>query len=220
MWVQPCCIDNELPKLLREAKGGFCFFQTNGDCTLSKVLNAVSSMVGNDGHVMVLTVGEVDVMMLRTLEQYLRREWSKAVLLLTAKSQEALVRSELGGYLKRVHYAVDPMVVDGQIALIGCRKGDTGGEVLATLRSQAAEPSARSAIGDSTEGSVPTVSLIIQGAMLGQVDFSLSLYAAWLGKDKEVVKSAINPIVAKLKTKAVIDHHEQPDIARILNREW
>lgn len=208
MWVQPCCIDNELPKLFREAKGGFCFFQTNGDCTLSKVLNAVSSMVGNNGHVMVLTVSEVDVMMLRTLEQYLRREWSKAVLLLTARSQEALVRSELGGYLKRVHYAVDPMVVDGQIALIGCRKGDTDGD----------RP--RSDIKDITEGSVPTVSLIIQGAMLGQVDFSLSLYAAWLGKDKEVVKSAINPIVAKLKTKAVIDHHEQPDIARILNREW
>ena len=208
MYIQPCCIDNELPKLFRESKGGFCFFQTNGDCTLSKVLNAVSSMVGNDGHVMVLTVAEVDVMMLRTLEQYLRREWSKAVLLLTAKSQEALVRSELGGYLKRVHYAVDPMVVDGQIALLGCPKGDTGGD------------SPRSAIGDSTEGTVPTVSLIIQGAMLGQVDFSLSLYAAWLGKDKEVVKSAINPIVAKLKTKAVIDHHEQPDIARILNREW
>ena len=187
MWVQPCCIDNELPKLLREAKGGFCFFQTNGDCTLSKVLNAVSSMVGNDGHVMVLTVGEVDVMMLRTLEQYLRREWSKAVLLLTAKSQEALVRSELGGYLKRVHYAVDPMVVDGQIALLGVNSEKC---------------------------------LIIQGAMLGQVDFSLSLYAAWLGKDKEVLGSAINPIVAKLKTKAVIDHHEQPDIARILNREW
>lgn len=194
--------------MLREAKGGFCFFQTNGDCTLSKVLNAVSSMVGNNGHVMVLTVGEVDVMMLRTLEQYLRREWSKAVLLLTAKSQEALVRSELGGYLKRVHYAVDPMVVDGQVTLIGCRKGDTDGD----------RP--RSAIGDSTEGTVPTVSLIIQGAMLGQVDFSLSLYAAWLGKDKEVLGSAINPIVAKLKTKAVIDHHEQPDIARILNREW
>lgn len=208
MWVQPCCIDNELPKLFRESKGGFCFFQTNGDCTLSKVLNAVSSMVGNNGHVMVLTVGEVDVMMLRTLEQYLRREWSKAVLLLTAKSQEALVRSELGGYLKRVHYAVDPMVVDGQVALIGCRKGDTDGD----------RP--RSAIGDSTEGTVPTVSLIIQGAMLGQVDFSLSLYAAWLGKDKEVLGSAINPIVAKLKTKAVIDHHEQPDIARILNRKW
>ena len=206
MFIEPCCIDKQLPALIKSQK--FCFFQTNGDCTLSKVLNAVSSMVGNDGHVMVLTVGEVDVMMLRTLEQYLRREWSKAVLLLTARSQEALVRSELGGYLKRVHYAVDPMVVDGQIALIGCRKGDTGGD----------RP--RSDIGDSTEGSVPTVSLIIQGAMLGQVDFSLSLYAAWLGKDKEVVKSAINPIVAKLKTKAVIDHHEQPEIARILNREW
>jgi len=208
MYIQPCCIDNELPKLFRESKGGFCFFQTNGDCTLSKVLNAVSSMVGNDGHVMVLTVGEVDVMMLRTLEQYLRREWSKAVLLLTAKSQETLVRSELGGYLKRVHYAVDPLVCDSQIALIGCRKGDTDGD------------SPRSDIKDITEGTVPTVSLIIQGAMLGQVDFSLSLYAAWLGKDKEVVKSAVNPIVAKLKTKAVIDHHEQPDIARILNREW
>ena len=185
MYIEPCCIDKQLPALIKSQK--FCFFQTNGDCTLSKVLNAVSSMVGNDGHVMVLTVGEVDVMMLRTLEQYLRRGWSKAVLLLTARNQETLVRSELGGYLRQVHYAVDPMVVDGQIVLLGVNSEK---------------------------------SLIIQGAVLGQADFSLSLYTAWLGSDLNVVGGALDPIAVKLKTKAVIDHHEQPDVARILNREW
>ena len=182
-YIEPCCIDRQLPKLMKEAKGGFCFFQTSGDVTLEKLLNAMSHLAGNE-HVLVLTVAEVDVMMLRTLAYYFRRGWTKALLLLTQHDQRELIEGELGGYLDRVHYAVDPLVIDGQVAVIG------------------------------------SSALIIQGAMLGQADFSLSLYAAWTGSDAEVVRSALDPMIAKLKTKALIDHHLQADVARMLSREF
>lgn len=182
MYIEPCCIDKQLPKLMKEAKGGFCFFQTSGDVTLEKLLGSVSHLAGNE-HVMVLTVAEVDVMMLRTLAYYFRRGWTKALLLLTQHSQKELIEGELSDYLDRVHYAVDPLVIDGQLAVIGSSY------------------------------------LIIQGAMLSQADFSLSLYAAWLGSDADVVLSALDPVIAKLKTKALIDHSGQADIEWILMRK-
>lgn len=197
MYIAPCCVDKDLPKVMKEAKGGFCFFQTNGDVTLEKLLGAVSRLAG-DEHVIVLTVPEVDVMMLRTLAYYFRRGWTQALLLLTQRSQKELVESELSGYLDRVHYAVDPLVLDSQLAIIGCDTKGTGIFV----------SSAR-----------PPLSLVIQGAMLSQADFSLSLYATWLGSNKDVLLQAIDPVIAKLKMKAVIDHYDQACIAHILNRE-
>lgn len=182
-YIEPCCIDNQLPKLIKESRGGFCFFQTSGDVTLEKLLGSVSRLAGNE-HVIVLTVAEVDVMMLRTLAYYFRRGWTKALLLLTSHSQKELIEGELGGYIDRVHYAVDPLVLDGQVAVIG------------------------------------SSALIIQGAILGQADFSLSLYSAWLGSDTEVVRSALDPTIAKLKTKPVIDHHKQELIGNILERTF
>ncbi|MCR5578733.1 MAG: hypothetical protein K6F74_05925 [Prevotella sp.] len=194
-YIEPCCIDKQLPKVMKEAKGGFCFFQTSGDVTLEKLLGAVSRLAG-DEHVIVLTVPEVDVMMLRTLAYYFRRGWTQALLLLTQRSQKELVESELSGYLDRVHYAVDPLVLDSQLAIIGCDTKDTKGS-----------------------GTFVSLSLVIQGAMLSQADFSLSLYAAWLGNDKDVLLQAIDPVIAKLKMKAVIDHYDQACIGHILNRE-
>ncbi len=197
MYIAPCCVDKDLPKVMKEAKGGFCFFQTNGDVTLEKLLGAVSRLAG-DEHVIVLTVPEVDVMMLRTLAYYFRRGWTQALLLLTQRSQKELVESELNGYLNRVHYAVDPLVLDSQLAIIGCDI-------------KVPDPFVSSAR--------PPLSLVIQGAMLSQADFSLSLYAAWLGSEKDVLLQAIDPVIAKLKMKAVIDHYDQACIAHILNRE-
>lgn len=208
MYIAPCCVDKDLPKVMKEAKGGFCFFQTNGDVTLEKLLGAVSRLAG-DEHVIVLTVPEVDVMMLRTLAYYFRRGWTQALLLLTQRSQKELVESELNGYLNHVHYSVDPLVLDSQLAIIGC---DT--KVPERLR-----------VGELCSGipfvssARPPLSLVIQGAMLSQADFSLSLYAAWLGSDKDVLLQAIDPVIAKLKMKAVIDHYDQACIAHILNRE-
>lgn len=182
MYIEPCCIDKQLPKLIKESRSGYCFFQTNGDVTLEKLLGSVSHLAGNE-HAIVLTVAEVDIQMLRTLAYYFRRGWTRGLLLLTARNQRTLIEGELQDYLPRVHYAVDPLVIDGQLAVIGDK------------------------------------CLIIQGAILGQADFSLSMYAAWLGTDGDTARSVLDPIIAKMKTKAVINA-EEPVVTDIINREF
>ena len=195
MYIEPCCIDKQLPALIRRSQGGFCFFQTNGDCDLKKLLDSVSHMAsGVGGHVLVLTVPEVDITMLRTLAYYFRRGWTRALLLLTRAVQTELVQTELADYIDHIHYAADPLIIDGQLAILST--------------STVPEP----AEGQGSSG------LIIQGAMLSQPDFSLSLYSAWLGTDRDIIRSAIDPAIAKLKAKPQIDHSQHPEVARILER--
>lgn len=167
MYIEPCCIDNQLPKVMKEARGGFAFFQTNGDVTLEKLLGAVSCLAGPT-HEMVLAVGEVDVMMLRTLAYYFRRGWTRGLHLVTATAQTELVRSELGDWIDRVTYAADPLIVDGIVACIG------------------------------------EAAVIIQGAVLSQPDFSLTLYTGYYGRDEATVHQALDPLMAKLRTKPII----------------
>ena len=195
MYIEPCCIDKQLPALIRRSQGGFCFFQTNGDCDLKKLLDSVSHMAsGVGGHVLVLTIPEVDITMLRTLAYYFRRGWTRALLLLTRAVQTELIQTELADYIDHIHYAADPLIIDGQLAILST--------------STVPEP----AEGQGSSG------LIIQGAMLSQPDFSLSLYSAWLGTDRDIIRSAIDPAIAKLKAKPQIDHSQHPEVARILER--
>lgn len=195
-YIEPCCIERQLPGLLKTA-GGACFFQTNGDITLQKLMDATASMVGSR-HTLILTVAELDAGIIRTLEQYLRREWTAALMLLTRTPQTSLIETELQPYLDRIHYACDPLIIDGQLAVLGTGSWEE--------QSEAQVP-------------VPMTALIVQGAILGQPDFSLSLYSAWLGNDPTTIKSAIDPIVAKLKTKPILSADTHPAIARILARE-
>ena len=117
-YIEPCCIDRQLPGLIKQSRAGFCFFQTSGDVTLEKLLGAVSHMAsGAGGHILILTVPEVDIPMLRTLAYYFRRGWTQALLLLTREVQTALIESELADYLASVHYAADPLIIDGQLAI-------------------------------------------------------------------------------------------------------
>lgn len=195
-YIEPCCIDRQLPGLIKQSRAGFCFFQTSGDVTLEKLLGAVSHMAsGAGGHVLMLTVPEVDIPMLRTLAYYFRRGWTQALLLLTREAQTALIESELADYLASVHYAADPLIIDGQLAII--------------------ESVASAAVPQQ-----PAKALIIQGAMLSQPDFSLSLYAAWLGSDTDTIRAAIDPAIAKLKTKPLLDRSQQPQVARVLQRQF
>ena len=192
MYIEPCCIDKQLPALIRRSQGGFCFFQTNGDCDLKKLLDSVSHMAsGVGGHVLVLTVPEVDITMLRTLAYYFRRGWTRALLLLTRAVQTELIQTELADYIDHIHYAADPLIIDGQLAILST-----------------------STVPELVEG------LIIQGAMLSQPDFSLSLYSAWLGTDRDIIRSAIDPAIAKLKAKPQIDHSQHPEVAHILERNF
>ena len=203
-YIEPCCIDRQLPGLIKQSRAGFCFFQTNGDVTLEKFLGAVSHMAsGVGGHVLMLTVPEVDIPMLRTLAYYFRRGWTQALLLLTREAQTALIESELADYLASVHYAADPLIIDGQLAIM-------------EVKAQAEAESVASAAVPQQ----PAKALIIQGAMLSQPDFSLSLYAAWLGTDTDTIRAALDPAIAKLKTKPILDRSQQPQVARVLQRQF
>ena len=204
MYIEPCCIDKQLPALIRRSQGGFCFFQTNGDCDLKKLLDSVSHMAsGVGGHVLVLTLPEVDITMLRTLAYYFRRGWTRALLLLTRAVQTELIQTELADYIDHIHYAADPLIIDGQLAILSA--------LTVPVVRQAHQPDT---VPELVEG------LIIQGAMLSQPDFSLSLYTAWLGTDRDIIRSAIDPAIAKLKAKPQIDHSQHPEVARILERNF
>ena len=215
MYIEPCCIDKQLPALIRRSQGGFCFFQTNGDCDLKKLLDSVSHMAsGVGGHVLVLTVPEVDITMLRTLAYYFRRGWTRALLLLTCAVQTELVQTELADYIDHIHYAADPLIIDGQLAILSALTVPVVRQ--AHQPDTVPEPAALDQRSLATEGTQE--GLIIQGAMLSQPDFSLSLYSAWLGTDRDIIRSAIDPAIAKLKAKPQIDHSQHPEVARILER--
>ena len=210
-YIEPCCIDRQLPGLIKQSRAGFCFFQTNGDVTLEKFLGAVSHMAsGAGGHILILTVPEVDIQMLRTLAYYFRRGWTQALLLLTREAQTALIESELADYLASVHYAADPLIIDGQLAIM---------EVKAQGEADTAQAEAES-VASAAVPQQPAKALIIQGAMLSQADFSLSLYAAWLGTDTDTIRDALDPAIAKLKTKPLLDRSQQPLVARVLARKF
>lgn len=196
MWIEPCCADRQLPSAIKNAKGGFCFFQTNGDVLLETLLKSVSYLAGS-GHTLLLSVPEADIRLLRTLNQYMTRGWTKAVLLLSQSPQEDLVSSELAANIDKVQYASDPMILDGLLAIIPARPSPT-----------------------PTQTGAENKAVVIQGAILSKQDFSLCHYAAWYGRDREILQQAIDPLIAKLKTKARIDHKENPDVAIILNRKF
>ena len=213
-YIESCCIERQLPGLLKTA-GGACFFQTNGDITLQKLMDATVPMVGSR-HTLVLTVAELDAGIIRTLEQYLRREWTAAAMILTRTVQTELISQELQPYLDRIHYAADPLVIDSQVAILGTGAWEAPDASDGQDSQQGLAPAEEQS---EAQVPVPMTALIIQGAILGQPDFSLSLYSAWLGNDPTTIKSAIDPIIAKLKTKPILSADTHPAIARILARE-
>lgn len=188
MYIEPCCIDRQLPSEIKNSKGGFVFFSTSGDVLLTHLLKAVSYLAG-DSHVLVISTPEADINLLRAVKHYCDRGWTKAVLLITQTAQESMVESELSPHISKVHYAADPLILDGMLAVLPVAGSDG-------------------------------CAVVIQGAILSKQDFSLCHYALWTGRDIGVLQQAIDPLIAKLKTKARIDHHDNPDVAMVLNREF
>ena len=113
MYIQPCCIEKELPQLLKQHP--FCFFQSNGDWTVRDLMKAVSEMVPHA--VCLMALPEVDVYLLRTLRTYLSKGWYRGLVLVTAEPQGELVRQEMGSMLPLVTYANHNQVQDGLLAL-------------------------------------------------------------------------------------------------------
>lgn len=111
-YIEPCCIDKQLPPVLKQP---FAFFQSGGDWTVAELMKAASFLV--EKAVCVLVIPEVDVFLLRKLNTFLVKKWYEGVVLLTNTNQADLVLSEFGSNIPRVHYATSPQVADGQFAL-------------------------------------------------------------------------------------------------------
>lgn len=113
-YVEHCCCERQLPKLLREKD---IFFQTSGDVTVAHLMKAIGCMVEN-GSAMWLVIPDVDVNLLRTIRHWFSREWIIALHLLTNAPRHALVKQELDG-CPNVEYAADDMITDGFLAFCG-----------------------------------------------------------------------------------------------------
>lgn len=115
MYVEPCCCDKQLPKLLREGK---IFFQTNGDVTVEKFMRATGCMV-NNGSEMWLMIPSVDVKLLREIKHWFQREWIFGLHLLTSSNQTEIIDKELGDCVSKVKYCFDKMITDGMLSFVG-----------------------------------------------------------------------------------------------------
>jgi len=182
-YIEPCCCDRQLPVLLRERRTAF--FQTNGDVTVQKFMGAVGCMAGQPSELW-LMLPQVDLALLRTLRQWFQRGWISSLHLLTQENQEADVMAELGEAAQCAAVAQQPTE---QAAVDYAHDPLVLDGLLAFI---------------GTEHVVA-----IQGAMLTQVDFSLSLYAASFGPRQKYfdasdgkVRMMLEPVISKMKIKA------------------
>lgn len=113
---EPCCISRNIPALLREQ--GWYVFQTNGDITVDKFMEACSSMVG-DRHKLILAIPTIRVSLLRVINYYLQREWTTEVHLITQENQKKLVSNELLAHNTKVHYVWHKNIYEGLIVFEG-----------------------------------------------------------------------------------------------------
>ena len=95
MFLEPCCIENQLPQLLRRERG-HALFQTNGDVTIEKLMQAACCMASGGFGEYWIVVREADVVLMRFLRHWMQRGWIRHLHLLTATDQRALVAGELG----------------------------------------------------------------------------------------------------------------------------
>ena len=199
-YIEPCCAERQLPALIRESRG-LCFFQTAGDVTIEKLFQATASLVSNDPKAMLLVVPEADLQLLRFLAYAFRRLWLRALLLLTQTAQKELIETELQPYLPAVHYAADPMVLDG-LCVVASEQ----------LRVKSEELGAQS--GEKRKA------LILQGPILSHPDPSLCQYVACLTTSNDTVRQASDAAVAKLRLKPLIDHRDHEAVAAVLKRQF
>jgi hypothetical protein len=200
-YIEPCCAERQLPVLIRESRG-LCFFQTAGDVTIEKLFQATASLVSNDPKAMLLVVPEADLQLLRFLAYAFRRSWLRALLLLTQTAQRELVETELQPYLPAVHYAADPMVLDG-LCVVASEQLRVKSEDLA-----------------GAQGGEKRKALILQGPILSHSDPSLCQYVACLTTSNDTVRQATDAAVAKLRLKPLIDHRDHEAVATVLKRQF
>lgn len=94
-YIEPCCVEHMLPQLIRNSKGN-ALFQTNGDVTIEKLMQAACCMASGGFGEYWIVVREADIVLMRTLAHWIDRGWIRRLCLLTETDQRTLVANELG----------------------------------------------------------------------------------------------------------------------------
>jgi len=95
MFVEPCCAEHQVPRLLR-ISNGHALFQTNGDVTIEKLMQAACCMASGGFGEYWIVVREADIVLMRMLAHWIDRGWIRRLCLLTETDQRTLVATELG----------------------------------------------------------------------------------------------------------------------------
>lgn len=103
-YLEPCCIEQQLPRAVKAGKGS-ALFQTNGDVTIEKLMQAACCLASGGFGEYWICIREVDVVLMRFLRHWMNRGWIRELHLLTTTDQREMVASELGEELmKHVDY--------------------------------------------------------------------------------------------------------------------
>ena len=164
-YLEPCCIENQLPALLRRERGN-ALFQTNGDVTIEKLMQAACCMASNGFGEYWIVIREVDVMLMRFLRHWMNRGWIRELHLLTATDQREIVASELGEELmKHVDYGWREGLGLEAFCVVGERESMVvQGEMLLQPRTEAVMTAYSAAVGPNERmlGSEGTVGSLIE----------------------------------------------------------
>lgn len=164
-YLEPCCIENQLPALLRREKGN-ALFQTNGDVTIEKLMQAACCMASGGFGEYWICIREVDVVLMRFLRHWMQRGWIRELRLLTVGDQREMVASELGEELmKHVDYGWREGLGLEAFCVVGDRESMVvQGEMLLQPRTEAVMTAYSATVGPNERmlGSEGTVGSLIE----------------------------------------------------------
>jgi len=135
--------------MLRKEHGGFALFQTQGDVTIEKLMEAVGCMVDFGGGEYWIVIKEVDIQLMRFLRRWFDRKCISRLHLLTVADQTELVASELGDtWMKQTEYGWREDLRSELFCCIGERESvAVVGEMLTVARTTGAMTSYAAVLG-------------------------------------------------------------------------
>ena len=203
-YIEPCCVEHTLPQLLRNSKGN-ALFQTNGDVTIEKLMQAACCMASGGFGEYWICIREVDVVLMRFLRHWMNRGWIRELHLLTVTDQRETVASELGDELmKHVEYGWREGLGLEAFCVVGDRESMVvQGEMLLAARTEAVMTAYSAAVGPNERmlGSEGTVGSLVENL---RAVLRVSKRKAKKKKDAEAKASedAAEPTDAKAEAEA------------------
>ena len=104
MYIEPCCCENQLPRLLRQAGAHAVMFQTSGDVTISHLMKSVMLLSGERPRTLTLALPTLSAELIPLLRRYMTLEWVAHLNLILNASIEAV---DLYPQLERIGVPMD-----------------------------------------------------------------------------------------------------------------